>query len=198
MFKRKEYVRTVKFCTVLADYFYPRRRSIAERAFYVDAGGASDDAESLFPSSGDADLEATVDPDYRDVKLVERVIDWIFDPTRRIPPGRFNDASFPALYGAKEPITARKERAWWGTAGVEYVMFSVAFSGSVVDLRPAIDAGVFQLEPDHNKCRAFAADVFGTCDGIASYSYRHRDGSCCAIFVRAGVEPGVITEESYL
>jgi hypothetical protein len=184
----KSYADAPKYRAVLWQYFNPLERVKKERELYVKNGGTKADAEIVHP---DPPL-ATVD------EMVMMALDWVFNPYRTIAPQRFNDASFPALYTAKEPQTATEElRSGTGT-GHEYVIFLVWFTGDALDLRPAVTSGHMKWPLSYPDCQAAALSARGKSPGLASPSAQRPTGSCCTIFFRKNVEPGPIFDRGFL
>ncbi len=121
-------------------------------------------------------------PDPDDIVLVDQAVDWAMRRSNPITEGRFNKASFRAMYTAKEALTAEEELRHHAGTAKSYVLFMVDFTGTLLDIRPAAAAGHFDMPKDHKDCHDFAEHALTQGNGIAAYSMRWPGGSCCAIF----------------
>jgi hypothetical protein len=129
---------------------------------------------------------------------IENNFRYLFD--RRSPPyheGRFNTASFAALYTAKDPETAKAERLHHverRTIPFEYVVYSIVVNKKVADLRPYGESGEFVPGEAYDPCQKIAEELRSKLDGIAWRSVRYSTGSCCAFFSCNDIVPGAVVE----
>jgi hypothetical protein len=131
--------------------------------------------------------------------MIESSLDWTFKAKRKYPLGRFNTEEFPALYVAKEVKTAIDEvmhNLKHRDKPFKYTVFSLFATGDLVDLRPHVFSGRWNMPSDHYECQLIAAHVRTVSGivGIASPSKRSAGGNCCAIFSRSSVEAGMVVE----
>lgn len=126
-------------------------------------------------------------------------VNWVFENKDEYNPGRFNTSKFPALYTAKEIETAISEKQHYLPVGhkreIQFVVFSVYFSGILVDIRQAERDGTFVIAEAHEACQEIGDRIWRRgYDGIAAPSLRKFNGNCCAIYNRRTVRSGDVVE----
>ena len=183
--EKRSYKSALKFRCILRLIYDPPYGYSRKREPHIDAGLTDEEIveEIGLPPPALADAEA-----------IARTVDYTFDFDRgRFAPGRFNTERFPALYTAKEPRTAEKERRHhWPALGGEdpaFVVFSIRYTGTALDIRKDIAAGVLPFPEEFEGCQPYAEEALAKrCNGLAAPSKRDPGGSCCAIFDRRGIE----------
>jgi RES domain len=182
-----------KYCLVSATWFHFERRRA--KIFEIVSSSGRFSVNKINAYLGTRGISSTR-PD------IDRALDHIFAKALTYPPGRFNDQSFPACYTAKELETCIEERRQElrsiSSKGYDFVIFSVLFTGQLVDLRNTIRERRWEMPEDHGPCRALAEGVKKKYAGVATPSVHHVGGSCCVIFQRSCLAAGSIVDRGRL
>jgi hypothetical protein len=184
----KTYVSAEKFRLIAAGYFfYDQRRA---KVYDMIAAGGRLSVRKIDAYFAARKIGASQNE-------IDGALDYIFKAPTPYAAGRFNDSSFPACYTGKEIRTCIEEKRHYlrntSSKGYEYVVFSVHFSGQLVDLRRTIADLRWVMPMDHAPCRVVGEAVKKRkLEGVAAPSAREVGGSCCAIFLRSSLTPGVI------
>ncbi len=183
--EKRPYKAALKFRCILRLIYDPVYGYSRKREVHVDAGLTEEEiAEEI--GQAPAALAAA--------DAIVRTLDYTFDPARGLfAPGRFNTESFPALYTAKSPETAEKERRhhWPVFGGVDpaFAVFSVKYTGTALDIRKDVEAETLPFPEEFEGCQPYAAEAMAKkCNGLAAPSKRDPGGSCCAIFDRGAIK----------
>lgn len=132
------------------------------------------------------------------VARLDELLDGPFRQRRKASPSRFSDGSFPVLYTSLEPATAEAEVVHWLPSRVGnpstprvvyYSLFSCAFEGSEIDLRPEVeDWPDLVHESDYSFCNRIGAEARNLeIDGLVTWSVRRENGANVPVFSRKAV-----------
>ena len=132
------------------------------------------------------------------VARLDELLDGPFRQRRKARPSRFSDGSFPVLYTSLEAATAEAEVAHWlptrvGSPSIPrvvyYSLFSCAFEGSEIDLRPEVeDWPELVHESDYSLCNRIGAEARSLeIDGLVTWSARRESGANVPVFSRKAV-----------
>jgi len=187
----KNYTSAEKLRLIAADYFFYDRRRATVFEMFGKGRLSLEEIDAYFESRN---ISAGQNE-------IERAVEFVF--REPYSPGRFNDNQMPTLYTAKDEMTCREEKRFYlaaaGVKQLEYVIFSVLFTGNLIDLRRSIDLRTWTMPIDHGPCQLIGVQIAKEgYDGIVAPSARNAGGSCCAIFVRTTVVRGSVKETGCL
>lgn len=132
------------------------------------------------------------------VAPMNELLDGPFRQRRKASPSRFSDGSFPVLYTSLEAATAEAEVAHWLPSRVGnpstprvvyYSLFTCAFEGSEIDLRPKVkDWPDLVHDSDYSLCNLIGAEARSLeIDGLITWSARRENGTNVPVFSRKAV-----------